>query len=182
MITFCIVIALGFGAASAYSDYTRLSIPNIYALFIGASFIPAFLAVTFYAPELSFFGSWKSHLLSALFMLLVTYAMFHFKLIGGGDSKLLTVFSLWSGVKGLMPLLFFMALVGGILAVSTLLLNKHKPVEKPVKNSWIDIAQKGEKKVPYGIAIFIGAVFAFWHAGYIQPQVLMDLAKETIGS
>ncbi len=182
IVTFCLVIALGFGGGAAWSDFNRLIIPNVYAALIGAAFIPAFLVVTFFAPDVSFFASWKSHVGAFVFMFVITYGLFHFNKIGGGDSKLLTVFSLWVGMKGLMPLLFIMAVVGGVLGGVTLALNKWKPVKKPQKNSWIEKSQKGAKDVPYGIAILVGAVFAFWQIGYIQPNELLTLATETLGS
>ncbi len=182
IITFCIIVALGFGAAAAWSDFNRLIIPNIYAALVGAAFIPAFLTITFLAPEVSFFGSWKSHLIALVFMFLVSYSLFHFRMIGGGDAKLLSVFALWAGVKGLMPLLFIMAVMGGVLGGVTLVLNKWKPVKNPQENSWIARSQTGAKDVPYGIAIFAGAVFSFWQAGYLQPTELIALAMETLGS
>lgn len=182
IITFCIIIALGFGAAAAWSDFNRLIIPNIYAALVGAAFIPAFLAVAFLAPEVSFFSSWKSHLIAFVFMFLISCILFHFKMIGGGDAKLISVYALWAGVKGLMPLLFIMAVVGGVLGGVTLALHKWKPVKEPHKDSWIAKSQKGARDVPYGVAIFIGAVFAFWQAGYLQPTELMALAMKTIGS
>jgi len=181
VVIFCVIIALGFGAMAAYSDFNKLMIPNIYSLLVGAAFIPAFLAVTIFSPDISFFGSWKNHVFSFSLMFAITYGLFHFKLIGGGDSKLLTVFALWAGVKGLMPLLFIMSVVGGLLGVITLFLNKNTLVKKPVESGWIEKAQKGEKDVPYGIAIFLGAVFAFWHTGYIQPNQLMALAVDVVG-
>ena len=182
IVVFCVIIALGFGGAAAWSDVNKLIIPNSYAALVGAAFIPAFLLMTIFAPDVTFFGSWKSHLFSGVLMFVITYGLFHFKLIGGGDSKLLTVFALWVGVKGLMPLLFFMAVMGGVLGGATLLLNKKKLIKKPVKNSWIAKAQAGGQDVPYGIAIFVGAVFAFWHTGYIQPNELMALAMDSVGS
>lgn len=182
IIIFCVIVALGFGGAAAWSDYSRLTIPNVYAALIGAAFVPAFLAVTFFAPDITFFGSWKSHLLSFVFVFLVTYVLFYFKMIGGGDAKLLTVFALWTGTAGLMPLLFMMAVMGGVMGGATLALSKWKPVKNPAKGSWVAKAQKGAKEVPYGIAIFAGAIFAFWHAGYIQPNELMAFAMENMGS
>jgi len=178
IILFCVIVALGLGGLSAWSDFNKLLIPNMYVILIGAVFVPAFLLANFFAPEAGFFGSWKSHLFSGAFMFAVTYALFYFKMIGGGDSKMLSVFALWAGVKGLMPLLFFMAVVGGMLGAVTLYLNKKKLMKEPAKDGWIAKAQSGAKDVPYGIAIFVGAVFAFWHAGYIQPGELMALASQ----
>lgn len=183
IIVFCALVALGFGAAAAWSDATRLKIPNIYAASIGAAFVPAFLAITFFGPaETTIFSSWLNHTIAAALMFGVTYALFHFKLIGGGDSKLLSAYALWAGLSGLMPLLFIMSLVGGALALSTLGLKKYQPVKNPVVDSWIDKAQKGGQDVPYGVAIFIGAVFTFWQVGYLRPETLMALASHGIGN
>lgn len=182
IIVFCAIVALGFGAAAAWSDYSRLIIPNMYVACIGAAFVPAFLAAVIFAPDVSFFASWKSHLLAGLFVFAVTYGLFHFNLIGGGDSKLLSVYALWIGLAGLMPLLFFMALIGGVLGLATLALRKWKPVKKPAKDSWVAKAQKGGQDVPYGVAIFAGALSAFWNAGYLNIGSLVELASTGIGS
>lgn len=176
IIVFCAMVALGFGAAAAWSDYSRLSIPNLYSICIGASFIPAFLAIMIFASDASLFASWKSHLLALAIVFGVTYLLFYLKLIGGGDSKLLSVYALWVGLAGLTPLLFFMALTGGLLGVTTLALRKWKPVKQPAKDSWIEKAQAGKQDVPYGIAIFVGALISFWQVGYLKFSELIALA------
>jgi prepilin peptidase CpaA len=176
IIVFCAIVALGFGAAAAWSDFTRLTIPNIYVLSIAIAFVPAFIASKIFAADTSFFGTWSSHLLAGAGVFAVTYLLFYFKVIGGGDAKLLTVYGLWTGLSGLTPLFFYMAVVGGILGLSTLALIKWKPVAAPVKGSWIEKAQTGAQEVPYGIAIFTGAVIAFYKIGYFQPAQLMALA------
>lgn len=181
-VLFCVIIALAFGGAAAWSDFNQLMIPNLYVMLIGVSFIPAFVLTQFLAPDAGFFGSWKNHLFSGGLIFLITYGLFHFKLIGGGDAKLITIFAFWVGVKGMMPLLFGMALVGGVLAVMTLLFNSKKLSMNQTKSLWITKAQDGAKDVPYGIAIFAGAIFSFWHAEYIQPHEIMALATSQIGS
>lgn len=180
-IVFCAMIALGFGAAAAWSDFSRLTIPNMYVLSIGLAFIPAFAVAKIMASDVSFFASWSSHLIACGAVFAVTYLLFHFKLIGGGDAKLLTVYGLWVGLSGLMPLFFFMALIGGVLGASTLMLRKWKPVKEPNKGSWIERAQSGAQDVPYGIAIFVGALVAFWQIGYLQPGELIELAQASGG-
>jgi prepilin peptidase CpaA len=177
IIVFCALIALGFGGAAAWSDATRLKIPNLYAAYIGAAFFPAFLLHMFFASEVTIFASFTNHLIAAFVVLGVTYIMFYLKLLGGGDSKLLSVYALWTGLSGLLPFLFFMSLIGGALGLSTLLLNKNKFVEKPTSGSWIDKSQKGGKDVPYGVAIFLGALITFWQVGYIAPDTLIDMAQ-----
>lgn len=176
IIVFCAIVALGFGAAAAWSDFNRLTIPNIYVLSIAVAFIPAFLATKIFASDISFFSAWTSHVIAAVAVFGVTYVLFYVRIIGGGDAKLLTVYGLWAGLSGLMPLFFWMALIGGVLGLSTLALRKWKPVKAPAKGSWVEKAQSGSQEVPYGIAIFIGALAAFWQIGYLQPSELMELA------
>lgn len=182
IIVFCALIALGFGGAAAYSDATRLKIPNLYAAYIGAAFIPAFIAVTIFAPDTGLFSSLSNHLMAGGITLAITYALFFFKIIGGGDSKLLSVYALWAGLSGLMPLLFIMGVFGGALGVSTLVLNKHHLIKKPLFDSWIDRSQKGGQDVPYGVAIFVGALYTFWQIGFIQPDALIALATSGMGN
>ncbi len=181
IVTFCTIVALGFGAASAWSDVNRLIIPNLYSILIIAAFIPAFLFVNFLAPDSSYFASWKSHAVALVIVFSITYAMFYFGVFGGGDAKLISAFSLWAGVAGLIPLLFFTALGGALVSIATLALRKWKPVKKTVKDSWIEKAQQGENKVPYGVAIFVGALVSFWQVGYIQPESIAQLAAQSMG-
>ncbi len=181
IVLICAIIALGFGAASAWSDFRHLIIPNLYSIFIVATFVPAFLAVTFLAPESTYFDTWKSHILAAVMIFIITYALFFFKLFGGGDAKLLSALALWVGLSGLIPLLFAMAMMGAVLSISTLALRQWKPVKNPTKDSWIEKAQNGENKVPYGVAIFVGAVTSFWQIGYLQPEIISTLASSAGG-
>ena len=68
-----------------------------------------------------------------------------------------------------------MGLVGGILGLLTLGLAKRKVVEKPKKDSWLDKAQKGQREVPYGIAITAGAILAFIYQGYLSSESIKGL-------
>ncbi len=177
IVVFCALIALGFGGAAAWSDVTRLKIPNLYAAYIVAAFIPAFAAHAFFAPEVTIFSSLGNHLIAAFVVLGVTYIMFYLKLIGGGDSKLLSVYALWTGLSGLLPFLFFMSLFGGVLGLATLYMKKNKPFEKVKEGSWVEKSQNGGQDVPYGMAIFLGGLIAFWQVGYIAPEPLIEMAQ-----
>lgn len=176
IIIFCVMVALGFGAAAAFSDYSRLTIPNSYPLFIGGAFILAYFIFFIMAPDSGYFFTITNHLIAGGAVFAVSFALFAVKAIGGGDAKLLSVYSLWVGMQGLMPLFFFMAVAGGILALMTMQMNKKPLFASPNKDTWIYKAQSGHKHVPYGIAIFIGALASFWASGYLNPQKLMALA------
>ena len=181
IVIFCVIVALGFGFAAAWSDLKGMTIPNLYSGLIVASFVPAFLAVQIFNPESAYFAGWISHLLSMAIVFAITYGLFAANMFGGGDAKMCSAYALWVGIQGLAPFLFFMGIVGGVLGLATLALAKHKPIKKPIKGSWIDKAQKGGKEVPYGIAIAVGAIFSFFYSGYLSPNGIMSLVQTSGG-
>ncbi len=179
LVVFCMLVAVGFGIASALSDFKSMTIPNVYALGIILAFVPAFAADAFTGQGMEFFAQWKSHLIAGGVVFAATFVLFSFKLIGAGDSKLCSAFALWVGLSGLASLIFWMAIVGALLGVSTKILNKKALFATPATGSWPDQAQKGQGGVPYGIAILVGAIVAFYQLGYFSPEKLALLAGYT---
>lgn len=179
VIVFCLMVAIGFGIASAISDFRSMTIPNLYAGLIVLAFIPAYLADHFTGNGLEFFASWKAHGLAAAIMFVITFILFTLKVIGAGDSKLCSAFALWTGLNGLIPYLFYMAILGALLGVATKILAARKPFAAPKEGSWIAKSQEGQMGVPYGIAICFGAIVAFCVLGYFSPEKLALLAGHT---
>ena len=101
IVIFAVIVALGFGVASAWSDFKGFTISNIYSLGVILAFVPAFLAVFLLAPDVVYFASWKSHLLAAAGVFAITFVLFTTNMIGAGDSKLCTAYALWVGLLGL---------------------------------------------------------------------------------
>jgi Flp pilus assembly protein protease CpaA len=176
LVVFCMLVALGFGIASGVSDFKSMTIPNIYAAGVLLAFIPAFAADAFSGQGMEFFASWKSHLIAMVAMFAVTFVLFSVKLIGAGDSKLITAFSLWVGLSGLAAFIFYMAVIGALLGIATKVMNKKTLMENPKEGSWIAKSQAGGSGVPYGIAIVCGAVIAFWQLDFFTPEKLALLA------
>ncbi len=177
-IVFCLLVALGLGFMAAWSDARGLIIPNVYPAGILVSFVPAYAAFLIFAPESGFFDGWLSHLLSTLLVFAISFGLFSFKLFGAGDSKLCTAYAAWVGLGGLSAFVFYMALIGGLLGLATLLLRKHKPFAQVKDGTWLAKAQAGENAVPYGIAIFGGALASFVWLGYFSPDHLALLASQ----
>lgn len=159
-------VVLAVTLLSCVSDFRSLRIPNLYALIVAGSFVPAFLAT----PG-AFMSPWWHYPLAMVLMFALSYFMFAKGLMGGGDSKLGTALALWVGLRGLLPLVFYMALVGGILGMASLLLQKFKPFKNPRAGGWIAEAQGGSNAIPYGIAISFGSWAAFFHTGLIHHQL-----------
>ncbi len=93
IVTFCAIIALGFGALAAWSDVNSLKIPNNFSIAVVVTFFIAFMTANLFSPDAFLFSSWQSHFLSGVFVFGITYALFHFGMIGGGDSKLLSAYA-----------------------------------------------------------------------------------------
>ncbi|MBI3440778.1 MAG: prepilin peptidase [Proteobacteria bacterium] len=145
------VIVLAVTVLSCVSDFRSLTIPNWHSLVILVCFVPAWLA----APHA--FGGIGSHLGAMAIMLGMTYALFSFDLMGGGDSKLGTALGLWVGLKGLIPFLFYMSVTGGIIGVAAMIIQRMKPFKNPAPGTCIAQLQSGKNAAPYGIAISFGA-------------------------
>lgn len=171
-IFFLIIVAI-VGGMAAWSDFKGLQIPNWHSGAIICAFILCYLLM-WVLGHASVFAPLTSHLLSCVIVFVITLFMFMAGGLGAADSKLGSAFALWTGLKGLMPFLFYMALIGGLLAVVALLLKRFKPVRSAHGGGWIARVQAGESKVPYGIAIVGGALVSFVKIGYLNSSVLLS--------
>ena len=177
VLVFCTLVALFFGGAAAWSDFKTMTIPNNYAIGVAVAFLPVLLAFKLLAADTVMLQTVFSHLMAGAIVFFITFALFHFKMIGGGDAKMLSAFALWAGLSGLIGFLFYTALIGGVVALITLALVKKSVLKNKINSVWIRRAQAGEKVVPYGIAIFIGALLTFWRLGYLAPATYQTLLQ-----
>lgn len=167
----CIFVCLGVGVLTGVSDIRGLTIPNIYSGVVILAFALAYGGAALGGQE-GVFGPLWSHLASGGVFFLVTFVMFALGIIGAADSKIGTAYALWFGLHDLPVYLFFMALGGAALAFGALAMRRWKPFTAVPENSWMDAAQKGQSKVPYGVAIAFGTFIAFFYAGYFSPALL----------
>ncbi|MCB1651802.1 MAG: prepilin peptidase [Alphaproteobacteria bacterium] len=163
----CLFSVIWIGVLSGMSDFKGMTIPNWHSGFVLSVFFLCYLLLWFLGGD-HVFASLSSHLLSALIVFVVTLGMFMAGGLGAADSKLGTSYALWVGLKGLLPFLFYMALAGGVLALIAILLRRFKPCKAPRDGGWIARVQAGESRVPYGIAIVVGALASFVKIGYLD--------------
>lgn len=135
--------------AAAVSDIKYRLIPN-WTVFI---VLVLFVMRTVGETE----ASTVSSLEAALIVFLVSFALYALKLVGAGDSKLVTVVALFVGLERLAQFAFATAVAGGALAVVCLAAN---PVRALVM---FQMRGKGdlERNVPYGVAIAVAGIFTF---------------------
>lgn len=150
---------------AAVEDVRAFRIPNWTSALIALAFFPyaALHRPPLYAPDLDGTSVYLGmHLAIAAAIFLVTATLWRFKLLGGGDVKLLTAIGLWLGPTLIMPFLAVTA-VASIAIAGPLLLLRSKGalfgigwIPVPVLRRCVAIAETG--KVPYALPIAIAAL------------------------
>jgi prepilin peptidase CpaA len=152
-------------AWAAVSDVQKRIIPNVSVLALLGVFLAWALFVLGFGQPL------VSALAAAVIAFAVTFALYAFKVIGAGDSKLFAAAALFCGL-GYLPL-FALAtvLAGGAIAAVSL---AARPTRAAVM---LTMGGKGDwgRGIPYGVAIAIGAAVVMWGSigGYVQPYRLV---------
>jgi prepilin peptidase CpaA len=102
-----------------------------------------------------------SHVICAFAILLLTFALFHFEWIGGGDAKLAASTALWLGWDHLLDYGLAASIAGGVLTLVIMELRRHSLPAKLLSYRFISLwADKGNG-VPYGIALAIAGLLIY---------------------
>lgn len=164
---FAYLLLLLFPMAMAYaaaSDLLTLTIPNRISL----ALIAAFLALAPFAGM-----TWSvffQHLGTGGAVLAGGIALFALGLFGGGDAKLLAAAGLWLGPDHMMPFMFNVVVLGGVLSV--IILGYRQLVPASVSGrlpAWAERLRNPATGIPYGIAIAGAALMVY-------PKTLWFLA------
>jgi prepilin peptidase CpaA len=150
---------------AAKSDIESMTIPNRLTLGLAAAFVPVALLA-----GLGWEG-WVLHLGLGAAGLVLGMVLFAFRLMGGGDAKLIAAAALWMGLDGFIALLIYTALAGGALTLAILGARKlygHYAGVLPA-NLGRHLQEKGD--IPYGVAICIGGLFAIPHSDLLPLLV-----------
>ncbi|HYL32057.1 MAG TPA: prepilin peptidase [Stellaceae bacterium] len=134
------------------SDFRTLRIPN---------WLTGALALAFPIATLATGQSidWLSHVGAGLAVFAAAAVLFAFRLMGGGDVKLLAATALWVGFGQLLPFLTLVALVGGVFALICILL-RHPFVQTAILATLRRLPVFAHKNlpIPYGIPIAVAGV------------------------
>jgi len=93
-------------------------------------------------------------------VLLANMLLFHLRLVGGGDAKLIAVAALWIGYEQLVPFLVYVTIFGGALAL-LLLVYRRAPAGALPLPEWASRLHKPREGMPYGVAIAAGALVVY---------------------
>jgi prepilin peptidase CpaA len=111
-------------------------------------------------------GEIGAHFLAGGVVLAVTFTLFSFGLLGGGDAKLMSSIALWIGVPfDVMLFLVYMSLFGGVLSIFIVYLRSIPALpEGFTRFQWIRSLHAGggrhARNVPYAVAIAAGLLTA----------------------
>ena len=143
----CVWIFVGLALSAAWADFRDYLIPN--RISIGLLLLyPAFVLSS---PQVI---DWQNAGLIAGGVFLFGLMCFATRVMGGGDVKFMTVCALWAGPDLALPFMYFTALTGGMMSLAALMRVKYGWIIGFPGAGWADT------KVPYGVAIATGALYA----------------------
>ena len=142
-------------AFAAASDLLTMTIPNRLSLALVAGFVVFAVAGGLGAQAILL------HVLAGALVLAVTFAMFAFGWIGGGDAKLAAATALWLGFGQLPDYFFIAALGGGALTIAVLALRYFPLPGFALGWTWLSRMHDRNAGVPYGIALAAAALVVY---------------------
>ncbi len=142
-------------AFAASSDLLTMRISNKLVLLLAAGFVAMALLVELPLQQFAM------HVLCAFIVLVVAFAMFAMRWIGGGDAKLAAATTLWLGFGLTLPYLVYTALLGGALTLLILMLRRMPLNPVITRFAWLNRLHDPKQGVPYGIAMAIAGLITY---------------------
>jgi prepilin peptidase CpaA len=137
------------------TDLTTMRIRNNLCLWLFGSYAALAPFVGFTVEQIA----WSAAFAAAL--LAVSFILFAFGWMGGGDGKLLAVTALWLGVDHAPAFLIYTGLFGGALTLAVLQLRLVGLPAFLGNRPWLTRLQSDDSGVPYGVAITLAALVVF---------------------
>jgi prepilin peptidase CpaA len=145
-------VAMAFAAAN---DLFTMKIPNRISIALAGGFVAVALLTRM---PLETFGI---HFACALAVLVATFALFSFNLLGGGDAKLMAAGALWMGGEHIIEFVAYVTIFGGVLCLAILAYRRMVPADTLPLPEWAERLHTSGGPVPYGIAIAAAGLMLF---------------------
>jgi prepilin peptidase CpaA len=137
---------------AALQDAATLTIRNRLVLIVVGGYVVFAPLAGFSLPEIGLaFGT-------GALVLAVTFTLFAFGLIGGGDAKLAAATALWLGPEATLAFLIYTMLIGGVLATAMLAFRAAPLPATFYGWSWVLRLQSPGQGIPYALAMSPAAI------------------------
>ena len=100
-------------------------------------------------------------LVCGVFILCITFTLFAFGKIGGGDAKLAAASAIWIGWDSLLEYLLAASILGGVLALLILAARQFPLPLVLMRWSWIVRLHEPRNGMPFGVALGAGAIIVY---------------------
>ena len=137
----------GLMAFAAVSDMLTMTIPNRLSLLLVAGFLAMAIITQMPIEQVAL------HVGAGALVLAITFTMFAFGWIGGGDAKLAAATGMWCGFAVLLEYLLFASVIGGLMTLLILYWRTYLIPTAMMKIDWIARLHHEKTGIPYGIAL-----------------------------
>lgn len=147
-------------AYAASRDLLTMLIPNWISIALAATFLP--IAVV------AGFDGWEVvvHFAAGVSVLCVTFTLFSFGAIGGGDAKLAAATAIWMGFAHTLDYLLVASVFGGLLTLAILVVRRYPLPPVATKLPFAQHLHDAKTGIPYGIALSAAGLS-------VMPQTLI---------
>jgi prepilin peptidase CpaA len=142
-------------AYAAFSDLFTMTISNWISILLVIAFVVTGAALGLPASTIGL------HLACGGGVLVLTFALFSFGWIGGGDAKLAATTAVWMGLDHLAEYGMGSALLGGALTLAILQFRRWPMPEWAQARAWVMRLHDKENGVPYGIALAVAGLLIY---------------------
>lgn len=152
-------------AYAAVSDLLTMLIPNRVTLLVLAAFVVYAATAGLDWQQLA------SHLGAGLLTLSITFTLFAFGYIGGGDAKLAAATALWLGLEHLLAYLVVASVLGGALTLAILYFRTYPLPRFAWSYPFVVLHHDAKTGIPYGIALAAAALLVLPETGAFAQLV-----------
>ena len=142
-------------AFAAFSDLFTMTISNRVSILLVAAFVALGLAIGLPLETIGW------HLLCGAGILCISFTLFAFGWIGGGDAKLAAATAVWLGWGHVLDYGFASSILGGVLTVGFIAARKWPLPKDLLAREWIARLYNNSNGVPYGIALAAAGVLVY---------------------
>ncbi|MCW2284688.1 prepilin peptidase CpaA [Rhodoblastus acidophilus] len=142
-------------AYAAFSDLFTMTIANWISIVLVAAFVVLALFMGLPATTILL------HLACGLAVLAITFVLFAFGQVGGGDAKFAATTAVWLGFEHLAEYGLIASLLGGVLTVGLLGFRKLPLPAWAQGRAWIDRLHDKKVGAPYGITLAITGILLY---------------------